>query len=105
MADRKNLVALGPDTHAADADRAPESAEIASEAATPSEEYLVVDDEWIEDEPVRRPGRFGWVVPALAVLAALGWTGFFGWVHQSAILAGASPAQWSEWIVAWAVPV
>ena len=105
MADRKNLVALGPEPHPGDTDQAPESTDIAAEAETPSEEYLVVDDEWLEDEPMRRMGRFGWVVPTLAALAVLGWTGFFGWVHRQAILAGASPAQWSEWVVAWAVPV
>ena len=98
-------MAFGPEAKAGDADQAAESADLAAEVATPSEEYLVVEDAWIEDEPVRRMGRFGWVVPTLAVLAVLGWTGFFGWIHQQAILAGASPAQWSEWIVDWAVPV
>src|SRR5687767_12836458 len=104
MADRKNLVAIGPEARPGDADKAPDSADMAIEVETPSEEYLG-EEEWVDDEPVRRSGRFGWVVPTLAVLAVLGWTAFFGWVHQQAILAGASPVQWSEWIVDWAVPV
>ena len=105
MVERKNLVAVGPEEQAADADRAQETADIAADAAAPIEEYLLVEDEWAEDEPLRRLGRFDWVVPTLAVLAVLGWTGFFGWVHQETILAGASPAQWADWIVEWTVPV
>lgn len=71
----------------------------------PYEEPATFEEEWADEEPQRRAGRFGWIVPTLAVLAVLGWTGFFGWVHQRTLLAGASPAQWSEWIVDWAVPV
>ena len=100
MADRNKLVAIGPEAQAGEADQEPEAANV----ETSVDEYLI-EEEWVEDEPVRRLGRFGWVVPTLAVLAVLGWTGFFGWVHQDAILAGASPAQWSEWVVDWAVPV
>jgi chromosome segregation ATPase len=102
MADRNKLVAIGPEAHAGDADQAAELA--AADAQAPAEQP-VYEDEWVEDEPVRRLGRFDWIVPALAILAVLGWTGFFGWVHQRTILAGASPAQWAEWIADWAVPV
>jgi len=105
MVERKNLVAVGPQEAVDDAAPAPETADLAAEAGAASDEYLVVEDEWVEDEPVRRLGRFDWVVPTLAVLAVLGWTAFFGWVHRAAILAGASPAQWAAWVVDWAVPV
>ncbi len=104
MADRNKLVAIGPEAHAGDADQATEPGAVATEAEAPAEQ-LAYEDEWLEDEPVRHLGRFDWAVPTLAILAVLGWTGFFGWVHQNAILAGASPAQWAEWIVDWAVPV
>src|SRR6478735_2955127 len=105
---RKNLVAVGPEAEdvAAEAEQAaiPVAGPVEGEAAADS--YLVTEPEWIEDEePAQRLGRFGWVVPALAVLAILGWSGFFGWVNQRALLAGASPAQWSAWIVDWSVPV
>ena len=60
---------------------------------------------WEDDVAAGPVDRFAWVVPTLAVLAALGWTAFFGWVHQDAILTGASPAQWAEWIIDWAPPV
>ncbi|MDD3798003.1 MAG: ATPase [Novosphingobium sp.] len=77
------------------------------EAATAPEEVLSLDEAWEEAEEPKMapPRRLPWLFPSLAVLLILGWTGFFGWVHQREILAGASPAQWSDWIVAWAVPV
>ncbi|MCP5396690.1 MAG: ATPase [Sphingomonadaceae bacterium] len=50
------------------------------------------------------PHSFVWVLPAIAGLAILGWTGFFGWAHQAEILAGGTPQQWSSWIVQWSVP-
>jgi len=73
--------------------------------AAPVDEPVTLEEEWIEEDEPADFGRFGWIVPALAVLAVLAWTGFFGWVHQQTLLAGASPAQWSRWIVDWSVPV
>ena len=61
------------------------------------------DGEWIEDE-IDRPRR-GWIAPTLAILAIAGWTAFFVWANRSEILSGGSPAQLSEWIVQWSVPV
>ena len=62
------------------------------------------DPEW-DDEPHTAKANRGWIATALAILLIAGWTGFFGWVHYREMLAGASPLQWSEWVVAWAVPV
>src|SRR5690606_31990155 len=45
------------------------------------------------------------LAPALAIVAAIGWTAFFGWVHQRTIMGGASAGEWSQLIVDWAVPV
>src|SRR5512139_1282734 len=104
MVNRKNLVAIGPelpDSQAAD-QAVPEAP--FSEAA-PLGEPVTLDEEWIEEDEAVNSGRFGWIVPSLAILAVLAWTGFFGWVHQQTLLAGASPAQWSRWIVDWSVPV
>jgi chromosome segregation ATPase len=98
MSRRDNLVAVGSD---------PEHAESTAAEPVVSEEAVVeeqpVEQAWEDEEPARP--RFGWAVPALAVLAILGWTGFFGWAHQAEILAGGTPEQWSGWIVAWSVPV
>jgi hypothetical protein len=101
---RKNLVAVGP--QAEDAAVEIEPAAHAAEPDAATDDITAAEPEWVDDdEPAQRLGRFAWVVPALAVLAVLGWTGFFGWVNQRALLAGASPAQWSAWIVDWSVPV
>lgn len=60
------------------------------------------EEAWEEEAPAR---GFAWLVPALAVVTTLIWSGFFGWIHQSEMLAGAPPQVWAEWIVDWAVPV
>lgn len=85
-----------------------------STAQTPAEdgeiavagEDLVLDESWDEDwieQPASR--RFGWLIPALALLAIAAWTGFFGWANRAALLAGTTPQQWTGWIGQWAVPV
>ncbi|KWV96083.1 hypothetical protein [Erythrobacter sp. AP23] len=62
-----------------------------------------IEEEW-DEEP--QPGRsFAWVFPLLAVLAILGWTGFFGWAHQSEILAKPTPRELTGLIAQWAIPV
>ncbi|MXP42366.1 ATPase [Altererythrobacter soli] len=97
MSRRENLVAIGSDPEHA--------AEAAAEPAAP--DHAVVEEhaseEAWEDEP--EPRHHDWIWPALAIAAALGWTGFFGFAHQREILAGGTPEQWSGWIVAWSVPV
>ena len=67
-----------------------------------SEEEIYEEHYW-EDEPARP--RATWAVPSLALLAALGWTGFFVWAQHEAMFAGAAPAQWIEWVVQWSVPL
>lgn len=96
MSSREKLVAVGSEPVGAERVEQQQAAESA-------QDEIVLGQEWEEQTPPRR--WIGWIVPSLAVLAALGWTGFFGWAHQSAILAGGTPEQWSNWIVAWAVPV
>lgn len=49
--------------------------------------------------------RAGWLVPALALLAIAGWTGFFGWTISADVIAGPAPAAWAGWIAEWSVPV
>ncbi len=79
----------------------------------PDEELLLAETqalpaleaEWLEDEPL--PGR-DWaaiIVPGLAALTILGWTGLFGWVNQAAILAGGTADEWLGWVRDWSMPV
>jgi hypothetical protein len=97
MTRRENLVAIGPES---------ELANLATAEPAAADETLVLDqalEEVWEDEP--SPRNWDWVVPTLAALSILGWTGFFAWAHQREILAGGTPEQWSGWVVAWSVPV
>jgi hypothetical protein len=57
---------------------------------------------WAEPEPVRREG---WVAPAVAAGLAAAWTGFFAWANWAEIARGAAPAQWSQWLATWSLPV
>jgi hypothetical protein len=97
MTRRENLVAIGPES---------ELANLATAEPAAADETLVLDqalEEVWEDEP--SPRNWDWVVPTLAALSILGWTGFFAWAHQREILTGGTPEQWSGWVVAWSVPV
>lgn len=121
MSRRKNLVALdasnnsGSEQDAVDAamelssqDATADTAEDAEEAAVEEAPEALAPNvsEYQEAWDEAAPGRsFGWLVPALAILAIAVWTGFFGWIHQSEIFAGAQPQVWAGWIVDWAVPV
>ncbi len=99
MTDRNRLVAIGPEH---------EPEEDVLELATQEGEELDLEDDWEEEwaeEDLAAPRNYAWIVPALASLAAIGWTGFYGWVHWPAISAGGTPQLWIEWIVQWSVPV
>lgn len=50
--------------------------------------------------------RFAWVLPAIAINAALGWSGFYGWAKQDQFLNAVSltPSEWTSLLVDWSVP-
>lgn len=75
----------------------------ASAEAAYAEDAVQLQEEWIEEED--SPRSFAWLAPVLTIVAVVAWTAFFAWVHQRTLLAGASPAQWSRWIIDWSVPV
>lgn len=75
-------------------------------------------DPWIEEsgaaesyedygeEPAAPPRPWGKIALAtLLALSALGWTGFFLWVHQPEILNVPAPAKISQFIVEWSAPI
>ncbi len=76
-----------------------------------ADEPLELETAWSDDEAehtASQPSpsaRFGWLAPALAVLAAAGWTAFFGWALLDDIRTGATPREWAGWVVQWSVPV
>ncbi|MDE2595302.1 MAG: ATPase [Sphingomonadales bacterium] len=100
MAGGTRIVAIGSGNENAAPD--------ALETAATAEGTLTLDESWSEDmweaddpAPVHRSG---WMAPAIALAAILGWTAFFAWSNRAAMQAGAAPAQWSGWITAWASP-
>lgn len=100
MSNGSNIRVVGPDN-------APETAADSAEAVLREpieleEEYF---EQWEEDEDAVRPRSTAWILPLLAVLAIGGWTGFYGWAHQTEIFSGGTPQQWSGWIIAWSIPV
>ncbi len=97
MSKRQNLVALDGGEQTSDVQAAPK----------PPVDELILEEEVLEEawEEERPPRNLGWIVPTLAILVVMAWTGFFGWVHQQELLAGASPELWLGWIVDWSVPV
>ncbi|HAU22065.1 MAG TPA: ATPase, partial [Erythrobacter sp.] len=52
-----------------------------------------------------RSSRTAWIVPAIAILAIMGWSGFYGWAMQTKILQGGTAQQWIGWITQWSTPV
>lgn len=76
---------------------APAEPDIGEEAALPWGEGF--------DEPARPRRLWPALLGALVVLAVLGWTAFFAWTNRTAMLSGATSAQWLDWVSQWAVPV
>jgi DNA repair exonuclease SbcCD ATPase subunit len=71
------------------------------------DEIVTPDDANGGDEYLQEPARWAWIAPTFAVMAVLGWTGFFGWAMQAQLLAPASiaPTEWVRLIIDWAIPV
>ena len=101
--------AVGPNAPGRAAETADGEHESVPEAVdgAPENEYAEYAEGAYEDEFVEHRSRFGWVLPALAITAVLGWTGLYGWAIWGDLLtaANASPAQWTRWIIDWSVPV
>ena len=98
MSGGSKIRAIGPES-------APEAQDAADSVAGESIlelEHEQAAPEWPEEDV--SPRHAGWVVPGLAILAIVAWTGFYGWAYRQEILAGGTPQQWTGWIVAWAVP-
>ena len=69
-------------------------------------EYGYVDEEYDDASSYESP-RLDWIVPAIAIITVLAWTGLYAWAISSdlANAGSASPAQWMRWIIDWSVPV
>lgn len=90
---------------AAGDDKAPKS-QAEGEELVLSEEVVTVEETWDADWDEESPRRnLGWIAPALAIVAVIGWTAFFAWANRAEMLAGAAPLQWIDWIAQWSAPV
>lgn len=98
--------ALGRKSGGDDAGEAVAAQEAGMPDALTIDEEMLLEEAWVEAGPAApTPARFGWLVPALALAAIAGWTGFFGWTISAEVLARPAPAVWAGWIVQWSVPV
>ena len=78
-----------------------------SDAIEPDDELdLAYYDMAIEEEVAPPPSGLNKLAPAMAILAVLGWSGFYAWGLQAEILSGATSASaWAQFIIDWSVPV
>ena len=103
MTRRRNLVQGQDHTALQDSD---DTFETQPDTYETSEEQVYEEQYWDEEPAMETaPPRATWAVPVLAALAATAWTIFFAWVNHQAMIAGAPPSQWIDWIVEWSVPL
>ncbi|MGX7926108.1 ATPase [Tsuneonella sp. HG094] len=102
MSGGSHIRAIGPGSSAAAQDG----------TTSVADEPLTLDESWEESAPVEEywevptpHGSRAWIVPALAIFAAVAWTGFFGWAQRAELAAGITPQAGSALVVSWAVPV
>jgi chromosome segregation ATPase len=68
-------------------------------------DWETAEEAWDAEDSPAIWARPGWILPAVAISAVVGWTAFFGWANSAEILAGGTAQQWSAGIVAWSAPV
>lgn len=78
--------------------------EISAESPAPAE-AAPAEAAWDESDPAPERGKNEWLPTALAIGAVLAWTMFFAWTNRRAMVAIATPEQWTGWISAWSTPV
>jgi hypothetical protein len=96
MSGSSHIVAVGPENSRPDTP--------GTTTREAPEDVLALEEAWEESLP-RPRRRFGWVIPALAILVVAAWTGFFAFAQKDALLGGGSLQQWTGWITSWAIPV
>ena len=62
-------------------------------------------DEQVYDEPENERQDRRWLVPALTVFAALGWSGFFVWANMAGFVGGIAPKEAVALIAEWSAPM
>ena len=100
MSGGNKIRAIGPEQAELDSESVQTDAAAEASNGDAAPEYA---EDWEEDEspPAR---RFGWLLPALFLLAIAVWSGFFGWAYRAAFLAGVTPQDGIDLLVRWATP-
>lgn len=102
--ERTRLVSIDQETPDQGANSpVPTASETGFAAESAAEDPVVEDDYDYDDEPAPTL-RGGWIIPTLALIALLGWTGFFGWANRAA-LSGVTSLEAIELVGQWAPPV
>ena len=97
MSGETRIVAIGSGAQ----ETAPDEILLSEEFEVPAESA----DEWADEPPAPRRDWIAILLPTLAFGTILAWSGLFGWVNRSAILAGGTFGQWLGWIGDWSMPV
>ncbi|MEW4447904.1 hypothetical protein [Qipengyuania sp. JC766] len=87
-----------------DEDRAEEAREADMAAGEGLPDGAPWTEEWVEEDVASRSGM-GRIVPAIAILAVVGWTALVGFAHRAEIMAGTSLTRAVELVVQWTIPV
>ena len=101
MTRRRHIRAVGDEAERGTTDHEPPVDDI------PADEIVddVMAEESYEEYEEYSPSRStAWIIPSLLTAVILGWTGYFAWVNHGAMLSGAGPQQWIDWVVEWSVP-
>lgn len=70
------------------------------------QEAIELEQEWIDEEAetVQLRRWSDWIVPSVAIMAILSWTGLFAWAFRNELFIASSAEQWISWIINWSVP-
>lgn len=104
---RRNIIRFGQENQTDVAD----GAEFAEHDAAESASYYEPSDEMTDDSHAfdgapdgTAPGGSGWIAPALALLALVGWTAFFAYAQIAGSHAPATLPDWAAMVVQWSMP-
>lgn len=100
MSGGNSIRAIGTNEPEADTEA---EAELSAPLADDEAQHAWAEDRWDGEEPPQRPARH-WVAPALAIMAAAGWSAFFVWAFRAELVAMPSAQRGIELLAQWAVP-
>ncbi len=106
MSSGNHIRAVGPDAERSAQTSSDDPSEDLSSQPFATDELTLTEDDLEYPDEEATPER-SWLMPALAAAAILAWTVLYSWSIQTELAAasGASPSDWTRWIIDWSVPV